>query len=416
MQAENPDATKSSAPAVNGGSSTELELAASLMGEFADATGITRQLTPRRYLWTDAYAVCNFLGLFRRTGDRHYLQLAAELVRQVHHILGRHRPDDPRKGWISGLSEADGERHPTCGGLRIGKCLPERGPNQRFDTQLEWDRDGQYFHYLTRWIHALWRMGAETGDSDYFRWAVELAMAAHRGFCCHDRLGTSRRMVWKMSIDLRRPLVASMGQHDPLDGLVTCLELKSVPPTIDEIDCYEFATAIADMSEMCQQDHWATEDPLGIGGLLDNLVRLTLIERLQYVDRNKLIKQVCIHLSASLADLDGRALLSRRAEHRLAFRELGLSIGMRGLDRVRNDVELMGEFAGSADRLLRYTSLSEQIIAFWSQSRNRDSKSWTDHCDINTVMLATSLEPEGYFFSPSHSGVRTEPKPQTQIQ
>ena len=29
-------------------------------------------------------------------------------------------------------------------------------------------------------------------------------------------------MYWKLSIDLSRPLVASMGQHDPLDGLVTC--------------------------------------------------------------------------------------------------------------------------------------------------------------------------------------------------
>ena len=34
-------------------------------------------------------------------------------------------------------------------------------------------------------------------------------------------------MYWKMSIDLSRPLVASMGQHDPLDGFVTCAELDA---------------------------------------------------------------------------------------------------------------------------------------------------------------------------------------------
>ena len=30
-----------------------------------------------------------------------------------------------------------------------------------------------------------------------------------------------------MSTDLTRPLVPSMGQHDPLDGFVTCNELQT---------------------------------------------------------------------------------------------------------------------------------------------------------------------------------------------
>jgi hypothetical protein len=80
------------------------------------------------------------------------------------HTLGRHRPADPRQGWISGLDEPEGERHPTRGGLRIGKPLPERGPRERYDPQLEWDSDGQYFHYLTQWMHALHRVSQETGD------------------------------------------------------------------------------------------------------------------------------------------------------------------------------------------------------------------------------------------------------------
>ena len=148
-----------------------------------------------------------------------YLRFARELVDQVHHILGRHRDDDPRRGWISGLSEEEGERHPTRGGLRIGKTLNEREPNEPPDSQLEWDRDGQYFHYLTKWMHALYRMGQETGESRYQRWAVELAATAHHAFTCEVYPGGPKRMVWKMSIDLSRPLVSSMGQHDPLDGL-----------------------------------------------------------------------------------------------------------------------------------------------------------------------------------------------------
>jgi hypothetical protein len=41
-----------------------------LMEDFAKNTGLdppgSRQ---QRYLWTDAFAVCNYLGLFRQTGD-----------------------------------------------------------------------------------------------------------------------------------------------------------------------------------------------------------------------------------------------------------------------------------------------------------------------------------------------------------
>ena len=112
-------------------------LAQTLMEDFADESGVTGKTKPRRYLWTDAFAVCNFLGIARQTGDDRYLKFARDLVDQVHHVLGRHRDDDPRQGWISGLSEEEGEQHPTCGGLRIGKMLQERGPYQPADSQLK---------------------------------------------------------------------------------------------------------------------------------------------------------------------------------------------------------------------------------------------------------------------------------------
>jgi len=127
-----------------------IEKATLLMRQFAERTGLTSDRPTRRYLWTDAFAVCNFLGLARLTGERSYADLALRLVDQVHHVLGRYRADDTRAGWISGLGEREGEAHPTRGGLRIGKALPERGPGEPFDQGLEWDRDGQYFHYLTK--------------------------------------------------------------------------------------------------------------------------------------------------------------------------------------------------------------------------------------------------------------------------
>ena len=49
-----------------------------IMRAFAANTGLVVTgggrgvLDPRRYLWTDAFAVCNFLELHRRTGNQEY--------------------------------------------------------------------------------------------------------------------------------------------------------------------------------------------------------------------------------------------------------------------------------------------------------------------------------------------------------
>jgi len=122
---------------------SRIKQAAALMDGFAQRTGLTSDQHPQRYLWTDAFAVCNFLGLARATGEPRYMQLALRLVDAVHRTLGRHRADAPSRGWISGLSEQAGAAHPTRGGLRIGKALPERGPQEPFHnlaSELQWKR------------------------------------------------------------------------------------------------------------------------------------------------------------------------------------------------------------------------------------------------------------------------------------
>jgi hypothetical protein len=370
-------------------------LAQELMDEFAESTGLSGQLPPRRYLWTDAFAVCNFLGLARQTGDERYFGFARKLVDQVHHTLGRHRDDDPRSGWISGLPDNEGEKHPTCGGLRIGKKLNERGSHQPADARLEWDQDGQYFHYLTKWMHALCRLAEETGEIHYHRWACELAVTAHHAFAQETLHGGRNRLVWKMSIDLSRPLVSSMGQHDPLDGLITCLELQTVP-VIDVDNEADLTPAIVDLTEMCVQSRWATEDPLGIGGLLDDATRLAQLVLERKVDRRELLYQLMIEADVSLEHFAHSFPLGRSAEHRLAFRELGLSIGIHGLRWARDLVAHDQKLANTYDRLLQYQPIAQQIEAFWSDPAYRLSHTWIDHRDINTVMLATSLAPDSY--------------------
>ena len=52
-----------------------------IMMEFAHLTGLlSSREKPRRYLWTDAFAVCNFLTLYQQTSDERYKYLALRLT------------------------------------------------------------------------------------------------------------------------------------------------------------------------------------------------------------------------------------------------------------------------------------------------------------------------------------------------
>jgi hypothetical protein len=375
-----------------------------LMKDFAERTGLVGERAPTRYLWTDAFAVCNFLELDRCTGDKTYRELALRLVDQVHHVLGRHRPDDPKEGWISALSEEEGERHPTKGGLRIGKALDERRPGEPLDERLEWDRDGQYFHYLTKWMHALARVGKVTGDPRYVGWALELAETAVERFTYGPSSGGPRRMVWKMSIDLSRPLVDSQGQHDPLDGLVTCLELHHVVNVLGEPAAADLDRQIAELAAMCADQPLATGDPLGIGGLLTAAHTLAQLTQAGLSGYGDLLVSVLNEARPGLAyQIQDSDMLSMPADYRLAFRELGLSIGLRALKHTQElalqhpgALDLASSLGPRLERLMHYAPLIDTIEGFWLEPANRSSRTWKEHEDINAVMLATSLAPDSF--------------------
>jgi hypothetical protein len=301
-----------------------------IMLDFAHLTGLeSEDAHPRRYLWTDAFAVCNYLELFNRTNDETYKDLGLRLIDQVHHTLGRHRDDDTRRGWISGLDEQEGKLHPTKGGLRIGKRLNERKPNKPHDERLEWDQDGQYYHYLTKWMHALNCASQVTGDPTYTRWAIELARAAHARFTYVPPYGGGKKMYWKMSIDLTHPLVLSMGQHDPLDGFVTYSELQATASRFfREPSQFDLKIEISSMAEICRGIRLATDDPLGIGGLLFDASRIAQLMIQGGLKNSKLLETV---VNSSLLGMEAFAKggsLDYSAKYRLAFRELGLSIGL----------------------------------------------------------------------------------------
>lgn len=276
-----------------------------LMAEFA-ARG-------RRYLWTDAFAVCNYVAL----GD---LAHARELVDKVHATLAHARTG----GW---LPNAD-EQHPTRGGLRSGKS----------------EDDGQVFHYLTRWMHALERLGLASGDVRYGTWARELAETAHRAFV-HGRL------------------------HDPLDGYATARELG-----LDKIA--ESYRALVSM------DALATTEPLGIGGMLVDAYRLSRLG-IDAPLRTVLLRDARIGLLACLR----RGELRRSPDARMPYRELGLAIGLLAAGR-------LGAPGFPAE-------LGAELVEYWSHERDRPS--YLANVDINDVMLATAMQPDGYLDASSET-------------
>jgi len=373
-----------------------------IMERFAESTGLmSPDIPPRRYLWTDAFAVCNFLALYGQTSEQRYRDLALRLVDQVHQVLGKHREDDPRTGWISGLDEAEGKRHPTRGGLRIGKKRPERGRTEPFDNRAEWDRDGQYFHYLTKWMHALDQVSRATGDADYNRWARELAEAVHEWFTYAPPSGGPKRMHWKMSIDLSYPLVPSMGHHDPLDGFITYQQLEAAKAS--DAEGPNLHTEIADMADLCRGRDWTTDDPLGLGGLLSDAYRLAQLIVGGHLKGTDLFEDLLTASSRGLGAYSGSGHLNLPADYRLAFRELGLSIGLQGARKLKELVERRPDpfnaehpVHSKIGPLTRHAPFIQKIESFWLDPDHRKADSWTAHEDINGVMLATSLTPGGY--------------------
>lgn len=382
----------------------DLILAEEMMVDFARRTGLgPGGGEPRRYLWTDAFAVCNFLELYRATGEDRHMEIGLRLVDQVHDVLGRHRRDDKRSGWISGLSPEEGRQHPTVGGLRIGKKLNEPPADGLVDPREEWDRDGQYLHYLTKWMHALAIVSEVTGDPRYLVWATELAASVQHKFAYTAPDG-SRRMYWKMSIDLSRPLVRSMGQHDALDALMTYRQLQLAAKSHSETNMPDLREAIADAASMARPNHWVTDDPLGAGSLLIDAWRAAVMED---GSTTGLLRAIITAATASMRAVGGMDL-GAPASRRLAFRELGLSIGLQaveGPNAITVPGGADGKLAEQVNMLRRYSPLGREVKSFWSDSRSRESSLWREHEDINSAMLATTLAPGGFLRAWTSAGI-----------
>jgi hypothetical protein len=185
-----------------------------------------------------------------------------------------------------------------------------------------------------------------------------------------------------------------MGQHDPLDGLLTYTQLEAAARGREP----SLTAAIADFAAMVDPARIASADPLGIGGLLVDAHRVLQLER-QEIHVPVLLEDLLIAAELGLRQYCAQPDLRLPAAHRLAFRELGLAIGLAALGRPEWPTASPG-VRSVLDRLLPYMPLRNAIVKFWLEPEHREVAAWADHLNINEVMLATTLQPSGFMITP----------------
>lgn len=310
----------------------------------------------RRYLWTDAFGVCNFITLFKESGGNPlFLDMADALISDVHDTLGRHRD------WRNRLDSAT-QDHPLRGGLRIGKQSEED----------EEDGDGQYFHYLTKWMFALNRMSIARGNEYYNDHAIELAKAVHGRFV-YDKRKERPRMYWKMNINLTKPLVRSEGNLDPFDGYMTYRVLAhhctQSPNVLEE--------EIDDMRRMVEAKFklYTSRDPLDLGEALWICHWFVDEESRESLGKEDWAVRVSKVSLQALERLYAAGYFTQPSEYRLAFREFGTTLGVQ---------------VNKLARLDAWMPRVKEIHAHWSDKLFRRDK------DITPVMYCSSLIPGSF--------------------
>ena len=178
----------------------------------SDEAGLCSDGIQRRYLWTDAFGVLCYTSLANRCccsenyigkgeeeeeeeASKKYHEAANKLIDVVHSCLGTPRSttkkkedDDMTKCKISPTGYV---------GLRIGKV------HTRKITDYGMTYDGQYFHYIDKWLFALCRAGNPGHVED----GIRIAKSIFPYFFDPGPHGDGRYggIRWKLSVDATPP-------------------------------------------------------------------------------------------------------------------------------------------------------------------------------------------------------------------
>jgi hypothetical protein len=163
----------------------------------------------RRYLWTDAFGLLNFVTLAQRYPESRrgvLLDAAKRLIDAVHATLGQ-----PRSSAFPMAVQANSSY--GFKGLRIGK----EKARSKSDAGMEYD--GMYWHYLDKWFFALLRYYQVSGDHDALRDAIQLIKALHPAFLQKSMTGQVLGLHWKMNVDLTS--ISELGNAYPNDDALS---------------------------------------------------------------------------------------------------------------------------------------------------------------------------------------------------
>eukprot|EP01080_Neovahlkampfia_damariscottae_P007809 gene7809-12282_t len=169
----------------------------------------------KRYLWTDSYGIILLVSLYKETKEIKYLQEAEWVIDDVKKKLGRKK------------------------GVRIGE---------------DPDRDGQYFHYLSKWVYALNEIGKFIPQ--YHDEAVKTIKDIHPHFYVPHR-----GIIWKMKEDLSGIYEGyGFGGLDHYDAFVT----------YRQIDENSLGKEISQVYELVKRDYnnFSCSQDLGLGETL----------------------------------------------------------------------------------------------------------------------------------------------------
>lgn len=144
---------------------------------------------------------------------------------------------------------------------------------------------------------------------------------------------------------------------------------------------------------------------MGIGGLLSDALRVAqlIIKPSNSFDLEILLEDL---LTSALIGLESYVQNNPPdfpAVYRLAFQEMGLSIGIKGVGYLDSLIESNKDkfkehhfLRRRVEALQKYIPLGVSLENFWLKDEHRKSNTWKEHREINMVMLATSLVPCGF--------------------
>jgi hypothetical protein len=299
----------------------------------ADEAGMCADTVQRRYLWTDAFAVLAYVSiaeLYESQQDyqtaQPYRRAIDKLISTVHDNLGKPRSNRPEHAMKPSSDSPTG-----FVGLRIGKEI------SRPVTDYGMRYDGQYWHYIDKWLWALQRAGHD-----------EEAIAIARTCFPHFFDSRGKGMRWKLSVDATPApgLEHVYGSNsDTLSALIVFCILQGDDGAILKEEIGMLQNALGGYKFR------VTDDPLGFG--LD------------------LMWDQFLHgspMQSALKPLASRALDPSHMS--LPFRLYGAMIGAR--------------IAGWENQ--KVDALEEQALAYEARVAGHEK-----HSSINRVMLAMCL-------------------------